>query len=421
MKFDKKYLLALIPIFLAGALIYYFREIVSYVVIAWVISMIGAPLVVFLRKYLGKNIAASVTLFLFFILFSLILYIFIPPVVNQAKYLSNIDYQKVIHSLEEPLSDWENWLTNKGLLPKPAVLEEQHLLQIAEEKKAVFNHNIILDSLVNKVDSSVVTHVSINLSIDATELQKDPPVPKSGFQDDFFQKLRENIIFYVDPSRIQTIFSSTVSAFGNIVVGIMSVAFIAFFFLKEQGLFYEMIKSVVPVEHEERTMHAIDDISKLLIRYFTGILIQITIITLLASTLLTVFGIKNALLIAFFAAMMNVIPYLGPIIGASFGAIITISSNLNVSFYNELLPQLVKVFVVFGIVQMVDNFILQPNIFSKSVKAHPLEIFLIVLVGAKVGGILGMVLAIPLYTAFRVIGKVFLSEFKVIQRLTKNI
>lgn len=420
MRFDKKYLLALIPLLLVGAIIYYFREIVSYVIISWVISMIGAPIVVFLRKYVGKSMAAGITLFLFLVLFSMILYIFIPPVVNQAKYLSTIDYQKVIHSLEEPLSDWENWLTNKGLLVKKEVAASPEINPSSTEK-SVFNHMIVLDSLVNRIDSSVTTHVSINLSIDASELKEDPVQSQSQFQDDFFQKLRENIIYYVNPSRIQSLFGSTVSAFGNIVVGIMSVAFITFFFLKEQGLFYEMIKSVVPVVYEEQTMHAIDDISKLLIRYFTGILIQIMSITILASILLTVFGIKNALLIAFFAAMMNVIPYLGPIIGASFGAIITISSNLNVSFYTDLLPQLVKVFGVFGIVQLVDNFILQPNIFSKSVKAHPLEIFLIVLVGAKLGGILGMVLAIPLYTAFRVIGKVFLSEFKVIQRLTKNI
>jgi predicted PurR-regulated permease PerM len=76
--------------------------------------------------------------------------------------------------------------------------------------------------------------------------------------------------------------------------------------------------------------------------------------------------------------------------------------------------------VVFIVTRLIDDIILQPNIFSKSVKAHPLEIFIVVLIGAKVGGILGMVLAIPFYTAFRVIGKVFLSEFKVIQKLTRN-
>lgn len=414
-------MLALIPLAVVCALLYYFREIVSYVIIAWVVSMIGAPLVVFLRKYLGKTVAATATLLLFGVIFSLILYIFIPPLVNQAKYLSSIDYQKVVNSLEEPLRDWENWLANKGLLGKNDHIVRMDDLKAPSDDTYIFDQNIVLDSLL-KNDSTVVTHVSINLKIDASDLNNLESGKKdNAVQEDFFGKLRQNLIYYINPSRIQSIFSSTVSAFGNIVVGIMSVMFISFFFLKEQGLFYEMIKTAVPEEYEERTTHAIDESSKLLIRYFIGVFIQITIVTLVSTILLSILGIQNALLIAFFAAIMNVIPYMGPIIGASFGAIITISSNLNVSFYNDLFPQLIKVFVVFGIVQLIDNFVLQPNIFSKSVKAHPLEIFLIVLIGAKLGGILGMVLAIPMYTVFRVIGKVFLSEFRVIQRLTKNI
>ena len=117
---------------------------------------------------------------------------------------------------------------------------------------------------------------------------------------------------------------------------------------------------------------------------------------------------------------MNVIPYIGPIIATFAAVMITLSSNMEMSFYTQMVPLLTKVIIVFMVTRLIDDIILQPNIFSKSVKAHPLEIFLIVLVGAKIGGIMGMVLAIPFYTAFRVIGKVFLSEFKVIQRLTRH-
>ena len=145
-----------------------------------------------------------------------------------------------------------------------------------------------------------------------------------------------------------------------------------------------------------------------------------TIITLLVTISLLILGVKNALLIGFFAGIMNVIPYIGPIIAAAIGVMITLSSNMELSFYSQMVPLLIKVLAVFMFTRLLDDFILQPNIFSKSVKAHPLEIFIAVLVGAKIGGILGMVLAIPFYTAFRVIGKVFLSEFKVIQQLTKN-
>ena len=204
------------------------------------------------------------------------------------------------------------------------------------------------------------------------------------------------------------------------MVGVFSIFFIGFFFLREQGLFDNILTAMVPTGYEQQTKQAVDETSKLLIRYFVGILLQVTIITIIVATSLTILGVKNALLIGFFAGIMNVIPYIGPIIAAGVGVMITLSSNMELSFYNEMVPLLTKVIVVFIITRLIDDIILQPNIFSKSVKAHPLEIFIIVLVGAKVGGILGMVLAIPFYTAFRVIGKVFLSEFKVIQKLTRN-
>lgn len=191
--------------------------------------------------------------------------------------------------------------------------------------------------------------------------------------------------------------------------------------MKEQGLFTKIVKSIVPNEYEDQSVHAIDESAKLLIRYFIGIAVQIIFITLYVSTALSFLGFQNALLIAFFAALMNVIPYVGPLLGASFGLIIIISANLDVSFYEILLPKMLKLIGVFASMQLMDNFILQPNIFSKSVKAHPLEIFIVVLIGAKLGGVVGMIIAIPAYTVLRVLAKVFLSEFKVVQRITQNL
>jgi predicted PurR-regulated permease PerM len=423
MKFDKKYLLALIPLLLLGGIVYYFRELVSYIIIAWVISMVGAPLVTFLRKYIGKNGAAIVTLSLFGLLLVLLLYAFIPPLVNQARNLSNADYYKIVSTIEEPLEDWENWLIDRRILQNPDIQQTEFIEPTNENH--FFDKTVVLDSLLNPKDSTYLTHVAINVKIDASDLvnlsNKNQQLNTAEQDSDFFKKVRENIVYYINPSRIQAIFSASLSAFGNISIGILSVFFIAFFFLKEQGLFYEMIKTLVPVQFEDQMAHAIDDSSKLLIRYFIGILSQMTIILVYLSVLLKILSIENALLIAFFAAMTNVIPYIGPIIGFAIGFVITVSSSLEVSFYNELLPQIIKLGIAFGSMQLIDNFILQPTIFSKSVKAHPLEIFLIVMIGAKIGGILGMVVAIPFYTVFRVLAKVFLSEFKIIQQLTKNL
>ena len=131
--------------------------------------------------------------------------------------------------------------------------------------------------------------------------------------------------------------------------------------------------------------------------------------------------IQHVILIGFLAGVINVIPYVGPVIGGLIGVLIGISTNLQLEFYTELLPLSGKIFLVFATMQLIDNFIFQPLIFSNSVKAHPLEIFIVVLSSGTIWGITGMIVAIPFYTLFRVVAKEFLSEFKVIEQLTKNL
>jgi predicted PurR-regulated permease PerM len=122
----------------------------------------------------------------------------------------------------------------------------------------------------------------------------------------------------------------------------------------------------------------------------------------LAAIGLSIFGIKYALTIALFAAVANLIPYLGPILGASFGIIVGISTGTELLTQQDYLFLVIKIASVFSIVQVVDNIFLQPLIFSKSVKAHPLEIFIVIFAGASLAGIPGMIIAIPVYTVLRV-------------------
>ncbi|MBK6362121.1 MAG: AI-2E family transporter [Saprospiraceae bacterium] len=419
---NNKYFLYILPLAIVGLIFYYLSDIVAYVVLAWALSMIGAPIVRFFKRFMGKNAAALLTLGVFMIFFMILMWIFIPPLINQARNLANTDYTSVINSLEEPVKDWKNWLIEKRLLPDNTQmpLKEE---KAEKEDHYIFSHKILLDSLSRQGDSVVSNqNVALLIKIDASDLLKNKEEAIDGEEknEDFFENLKSNMSDFLSPKLIQSVFSSIVSAFGNILVAFMSVFFICFFFLREQGLFDNIIAGIVPLDFEGQTREAVSITSELLIRYFIGILLQTTIITVFVSVFLTILGVKNALLIGFFAGFMNIIPYLGPIFGASFGLLITISSNLNEPFYSVLFPIIIKVMIVFAIIQLIDNIILQPNIFSKSVKAHPLEIFIVVLIAGKLGGILGMVLAIPVYTVLRVVGKVFLKEFKVIQNLTKN-
>lgn len=429
-KFDNRYLLAIIPIIMVGLTLYYFSDIVSYVLIGWVISMVGAPVVVFLRKYLGKGLAAGVTLAGFVLILVLIASIFIPPISKQARQLAGIDYAALIEALEEPIGDWETWATDKGLIAP--VAEKEATDKEADKRNYIYTELIDVDSLLAsmQVTDSIIRNENITLLI-KVDNRSDESRATSADEDDrltFFEQAKENLYQFLNPSIIPQLFRSVVGTLGNFLIGLLSVLFISFFFLKEQGLFNTMLAGIVPDRHEQKVMQAVSESSTMLIRYFIGVLAQVTIITLFVTIVLSIIGVKNALLIGFFAALMNIIPYVGPIIGALFGAVITISSNTGMPFYPvegvegpTIMYLLIKVFTVFGIMQLLDNFLLQPNIFSKSVKAHPLEIFIVVLAGANIGGIGGMVLAIPAYTVVRVVAKVFLSEFKVVQSLTRGL
>lgn len=370
MKFSRSYLFIILGILIFGVVAYYFSNLLMYLIIGWLLAMIGQPLMRFFQKYIkigkkwkaGPNVAAVMTLFTYFIILGVIIILFVPLVVDQAQNLTEVKKDDITKALNVPLSQANDWLKDNGL---------------------------VSDSLSNQDLMNKLSDFEIMSSEEAGQ-------------------------------NIFGAFTSIISLAGNILISIFSIVFITFFFLRDNDILTNFVVLILPNKYEARIREAVEDITEMLSRYFTGILIQISIITIFVTIGLSILGVKNALLIAIFAALINVIPYLGPIIGAAFGVLITISSNLDISFYGEMLPLLGKVVFVFGCMQLLDNFILQPFIFSNSVKAHPLEIFLIILVGAQLAGIPGMILAIPTYTVFRVIAKIFLSKYRLVKKLTEN-
>ena len=368
MKTRNRYIALGASILVVLAVMYFFSDIVAYVLIAWVLSMIGQPLMSFFRRNLkfgkfqaGPSLCAVLTMVCYLLFLSLIIVLFAPLILEQARNLANVDYQGIGKTLEVPLNQFNDYLYELGIVEKTAAPADQ-----------------LLDSLKN----------------------------------------------YFQPSKIGEFFSSLIGLAGSILMGTFSVLFITFFFLREDGLFTSALSAFAPNESTaNKAANAIEDSSKMLTRYFGGVLVQITAITIFISVALGIIGVKNALLIAFFAAIINVIPYVGPIIGATFAVLMTISSTIELQpdFYTETLPLILKVVAVFASMQMLDNFLLQPFIFSNSVKAHPLEIFIIILLGAKLNGVMGMILAIPAYTVIRVVAKIFLSEFRIVQQITGGI
>ena len=241
-------------------------------------------------------------------------------------------------------------------------------------------------------------------------------------KNDVEQSLRDsNMLSKIDYALIPNFLNSVVSGLGSFSIGLFSVLFISFFFLKDSQLFESGILTFIPDNEESRWKKSSTKIKDLLSRYFVGLIFQILILFVIYTIVLLIFRIDNAIVIAFLCALLNLIPYVGPLVSAILMITLSMSSNLGESFSDVILPKTSYVMIGFVIAQLVDNFFSQPIIFSKSVKSHPLEIFLIIIISGILFGVIGMIVAIPTYTAIKVILKEFLSENKVVQRLTKDL
>ena len=340
-------------------LLYFLYEIQSvllYLGISVVVSLIGRPIVRFLRNRLKFNnlIAVTVTIILLLGFMIGLVGLFIPLIVEQGQHLSLLD----IESLE---------------------INVENLYQEA------------------------TGHFNLK-PIDIEQTLKD-----------------SKILSKINFSLIPDFLNSFISGLGSFSIGLFSVLFISFFFLKDSKLIENSLMTIIPNNQEVRLKNSIEKIKDLLSRYFVGLVLQITVLFVIYTIGLLVIGVEDPIVIAFLCALINLIPYLGPLIGGSIMILLTMTSNLGQSFSDVIIPITLKVLLVISIGQLIDNFISQPLIFSKSVKSHPLEIFLIIIIGGLLFGIVGMIVAVPTYTAIKVILKEFLSENKLVQVLTEDL
>jgi predicted PurR-regulated permease PerM len=231
---------------------------------------------------------------------------------------------------------------------------------------------------------------------------------KPGF---LFGELKKSMIETIKGFDFTSFIGGVINTTSSLFIGFIAIAFITFFLLLENGLLRRNLLNLIPNPYFELSVATFTKVEKLLSNYLSGLLIQMLAIFSLASLGLSILSVEYALTIALFAAVANLIPYAGPILGASFGIIVGISSG-NFETNTELNYLIFKILSVFASVQIIDNILIQPLIFSKSVKAHPLEIFVVIFAGAKIGGVVGMIFAIPVYTIFRVSFIEFFKGYK---------
>lgn len=336
--------------------LYKIQAVLLYVTISGVASLIGRPIVLFLRRRLkfGNTLAVVVTMLLLVITLLGIIALFIPLLAQQSHNLSLLN----IDQLQGNITELYNQVTSY--------------------------FNITSAGLVEGVKDS---------------------------------SLLQNLNFGIIPNFL----NSLVGILGSVSVGLFSVLFITFFFLKDSKMLESGILILTPDKNAGKFQSSMNKIKDLLSRYFVGLVFQILILFIIYTITLTIFGIENAVVIAFLCALLNLIPYIGPIIGGILMLVLAMTSNLGADFSSVILPTTSYVMIGFVVGQLVDNFFSQPYIFSNSVKSHPLEIFLIIIISGLLFGVTGMIVAVPGYTAIKVILKEFFAQNKIVKSLTKNL
>ena len=262
-----------------------------------------------------------------------------------------------------------------------------------------------------------VDQLKINIEAVVQEIGTYFSLDNSFWQQQFsVDNLFQNVNFGLLPELL----NQTLELLGGFTIGLFSVVFILFFFLKDSHLQERIILSLVNDNVNNRVKKSIGKTKNLLSRYFLGLLLQISILMIIYSIVLAVFKVENAFIIAFLCALLNLIPYLGPIISGVLMLLLTMSSFIGNDFSSIILPKTGYVMIGFIVGQLIDNFFSQPFIFSNSVKSHPLEIFIVILASGTLLGPVGMIIAVPIYTTIKVIAQEFFSENKIVKSLTRN-
>lgn len=242
-----------------------------------------------------------------------------------------------------------------------------------------------------------------------------------GTEQQIMSTVNEQLNQFINFKNLSAILNNTISYAGSFLGGVFSVLFITFFFLKDEKMVVKSILLITPSAFEREMFDILRTSKKMLSQYFIGLTIDVMAVTFIVGLTMWLFGIKNALVIGCLAGVLNVIPYIGQIITVFLAVFLGVSGCIELNQYELISITVTKIVLILIGTNMLDNLIIQPTIFSNSVKAHPLEIFIVILMSAAIGGIVGMIVAIPCYTLLRIIAKEFLDHFKFFKKLTQSI
>jgi predicted PurR-regulated permease PerM len=211
---------------------------------------------------------------------------------------------------------------------------------------------------------------------------------------------------------VSGLIQNIISFAGATFILVFSVIFLTYFALKDKEFFFKMVRRAIPVSFRDNYDRIVAQTRVQVVRYFAGVLLDMIILGAIIGIACYFAGVPNALLIGVLSGLFDIIPYIGPFIAMGIGLVLSITSLLPTDPTTAELSMLFwKMVIIFIAAKAIDNFILQPVILGKSVQAHPVEIYIVILVAGYVGGITGMIIAVPAYSIFRIVIKEFFGNY----------
>jgi len=180
----------------------------------------------------------------------------------------------------------------------------------------------------------------------------------------------------------------------NSLFSVISVLVISLYLVIQQDGLKDFVKSLTPIGYHSRINTVVQRVQKKLGRWLVGQIALMAAIFVLTYVGLLIFGVKNALALALFAGLLEIVPILGPIIAAI--------PAVFLAFLQSLLLALL-VIILYIAVQQFENYILVPRIIGKSIGANPLVVLVALLIGFRIAGIPGMLIAAPIVAVINVI------------------
>jgi len=409
---------------LFGVSVVFYWNILSTVIAAIIFAFILNPAVSYIQSYGVSRTLAIIGVYLIIFMTIVISLIYVvPKVITQGESIfSFINRSQVVQKamgedkIELIDSEGENGIINIYLnydeKQEKIVLDHEGKLVPVEEEVTPKSEPLIQPEEI----SLEMTYAD---SLSQESIKKFMEIPILAQITGYIEYIDEKITFIDITEEIKNgiqmlkgkliqvprILISNVSKIVSTFAVVFMIPFISFFILKDKNLFAKMFNRFIPNKFFELYITITQKISELVSSFLRALVVEIIIVGVLTAIVLSFIGVNYSILIGLLAGLANMIPYFGPFFGVVFAISSVVLTGQDFSMI---------IYIIFSMwgVQVLDNNVVYPIVIGKSTNIHPLYVFLTVVAGGYMFGVIGMIISVPLVYIVSEISKELYSSLK---------